>query len=172
MRTLSQIATLLALVITVAACGSSNKDAKGELTDKKNKVQKLKDERNKLDEDIKKLEIEIAKLDPNAVKAAPKLVATATVQPGEFVHYIDLQGMITTENIYYVSPRGQGGQVKAIYVKEGQPVRKGQLVVKLDDAIYRQQIEQAKIQLAYLKDIYERRKNLWDQIGTRISVLK
>jgi membrane fusion protein, multidrug efflux system len=172
MRTLSQIATLLALVITVAACGSSNKDAKGELTDKKNKVQKLKDERNKLDEDIKKLEIEIAKLDPNAVKAAPKLVATATVQPGEFVHYIDLQGMITTENIYYVSPRGQGGQVKAIYVKEGQPVRKGQLVVKLDDAIYRQQIEQAKIQLAYLKDIYERRKNLWDQnIGTEVELI-
>jgi RND family efflux transporter MFP subunit len=172
MRAISKIATLAIIVAVLASCNSSAKDNKGDLTDKRNKVQKLKAERSKLDTEIKSLEDQIAKADPGSVKAQPKLVATTAIQSGEFVHYIDLQGMITTENIYYVSPRGQGGQVKAIYVKEGQPVRKGQLVVKLDDAMQQQQIEQAKIQLAYLKDIYQRRKNLWDQnIGTEVELI-
>lgn len=172
MRAISKIATLAIIVAVLAACNSSAKDNKGDLTDKRNKVQKLKAERSKLDTEIKTLEEQIAKADPGSVKAQPKLVATTAVQAGEFTHYIDLQGMIATENIYYVSPRGQGGQVKAIYVKEGQPVRKGQLVVKLDDAMQQQQIEQAKIQLAYLKDIYQRRKNLWDQnIGTEVELI-
>jgi len=65
-----------------------------------------------------------------------------------------------------------GGQITAIYVKEGDPVRKGQLLLKTDDAIIRQQIEQAKIQQSYVKDIYARRKNLWDQnIGSEVEVI-
>ncbi len=156
----------------VVACGGSAKDEKGELNDKRAKVEKLKNERTELDNKIRGLEEEIAKADPASVAVQPKLVSTTVIEPQEFAHFIDLQGTITTENIYYVAPRGQGGQVKAIYVKQGDNVRKGQLVVKLDDALVRQQIEQAKIQLSYLQDIYNRRKNLWDQnIGTEVELI-
>lgn len=163
----------IALMISLAvACGNSAKDSKADLTDKRAKLAKLKEEQSKKAGEITKLEAEIAKADPASVAAVPKLVSTAPVETSKFTHYIDLQGMITTENNYYVSPRGTGGQVKAIYVKEGQKVSKGQLVVKLDDAIMRQQIEQARIQLSFLKDLYNRRKNLWDQnIGTEVELI-
>ncbi len=72
-----------------------------------------------------------------------------------------------------------GGQVKAIYVKEGGYVKKGQLLLRLDDAIGRQSVSAARqglsvlrTQLSYAKNIYQRQKNLWDQgIGTEVQVL-
>jgi RND family efflux transporter MFP subunit len=83
-----------------------------------------------------------------------------------------LQGKIVTENMYYVSPRGMGGQVKAIYVKQGDVVKKGQLLMKLDDAIVNQQIASLKTQLNFVKDIYNRQKNLWAEgIGTEVQLL-
>ncbi|HSB91513.1 MAG TPA: efflux RND transporter periplasmic adaptor subunit [Flavitalea sp.] len=172
MRSIYKTAMLATVITLTIACGNSAKEEKGDLTDKRAKLAKLKEDQGKMAADIAKLEDEIAKADPASVAAVPKLVSTTPVQPGKFTHYIDLQGMITTENIYYVSPRGMGGQVKAIYVKEGQKVSKGQLVVKLDDAIIRQQIDQAKIQLGFLQDLYNRRKNLWDQnIGTEVELI-
>lgn len=160
------------IITSLVACGGSAKEKKADVNDKRAELVKLKEDRSKLDEKIRSLEDQIAIADPASVKVEPKLVATTEVVPADFVHYIDLQGMITTENIYYVAPRGQGGQVKAIYVKQGDRVKKGQLVVKLDDAIIRQQIDQAKIQLSFLEDLYNRRKNLWDQnIGTEVELI-
>jgi len=170
-----KIVHLLAIVAVVGlavACGASSKENKGELNDKKVELQKLKNEQTKIADQIKKLEEEIAKLDPNAVTVKPKLVSVSTLTTQSFAHYIDLQGRVDAENIANVSPRGQGGQVKAIYVKEGDHVKKGQLLLKLDDAVVKQQIEQVKIQLDLAKSVYQRRKNLWDQkIGTEIELI-
>jgi RND family efflux transporter MFP subunit len=170
-----KIVHLLAIVTVVGlavACGASSKENKGELNDKKVELQKLKNEQTKIADQIKKLEEEIAKLDPNAVTVKPKLVSVSTLTTQSFAHYIDLQGRVDAENIANVSPRGQGGQVKAIYVKEGDYVKKGQLLLKLDDAVVKQQIEQVKIQLDLAKSVYQRRKNLWDQkIGTEIELI-
>jgi multidrug efflux pump subunit AcrA (membrane-fusion protein) len=66
-----------------------------------------------------------------------------------------------------------GGLVKAVYVKQGQQVNKGQLLMKLDDAVTGQQIDQLKVQLNLAQTMYERRKNLWDkQIGTEMELLQ
>src|SRR5690606_5560174 len=114
----------------------------------KAQLQQLKAESIKLGEQIQQLEQEIAKQDSTfAVK--PQLISVTAIVPQNFAHYIDLQGKVTTDNIYYVAPRDQGGQVKAVYVKQGDRVQKGQLLIKLDDAVNRQQIEQAKINLDY-----------------------
>jgi membrane fusion protein, multidrug efflux system len=46
------------------------------------------------------------------------------------------------------------------------------LLLKLDDGVIRQQLEQANVQLNLAKTLYERRKNLWDQkIGTEIELI-
>ena len=64
------------------------------------------------------------------------------------------------------------GVVRQVNVKQGDHVNKGQLLVKLDDAVQRQQVANAQTQLAYAKDIYQRRKNLWDQkIGTEVDFI-
>ena len=167
----------LSLVIFLAgwliSCNSTTKDKNGPVNEKRKALQEKKDQVSKLTNEIAKLEDEIALLDPSSVKKEkPKLVAVSTVKKQNFVHFIDLQGTVDAENISYVAPRGQGGQVKAILVKKGDNVRKGQLLLRLDNAILKQNIETAKTQLAYAKDLYQRQKNLWDQkIGTEVQLI-
>lgn len=167
-----------ALVLGMAACGGA-KDKKGSLGDKKVELEKLKKEKNELEGKIRKLEEEIAKADTNAASTR-KLVAVDSVTSGDFVHYIDLQGKVDAQNVAMVAPQGQGGVVRAVYVQQGQPVRKGQVILKLDDAIARQGVSitqqnlavaQAQYNLA--QSIYERRKKLWEQnIGTELQVMQ
>jgi membrane fusion protein, multidrug efflux system len=165
---------IIAAIFLLAACGNSSKDSNPALADKKAELEKLKDQ-------VKKLEADIAKLDTAAAKAEKaKLVSIATLAPESFTHYIDLQGKIESENISYIAPRnGIGGVVKALYVKRGDNVKKGQLLLKMDDAIARQSLitaeqglETIKTQLAFAQNLYEKQKNLWDQnIGTEVQLI-
>lgn len=157
----------------MASCGGSGaKDKKGALTDKKVKLEKLKSEKIKIESEIQQLQQEISKEEPGGIIAvAPKLVNVTPVTTQLFEHFIDLQGRVDADNISYVTPRGMPAQVKALYIKKGDYVRKGQLLMKLDDAVQLQQLEQLKSQLAYAEDIYKRTKNLWDQgIGTEVQL--
>ena len=171
---------LVSLFFLTEGCGSSQKDNTANLNDLRVKLEKEKKAKDEKDAEVKKLEDRILLLDSNAANAAKaRLVSVIPATKQAFTHYIDLQARISAENISYISPRGMGGQVKGLYVKEGQFVKKGQLVVKLDDAIVRQQIlaaqkglEGIKTQLGFAKNIYQRQKNLWDQgIGTEVQVI-
>ena len=164
---------LALIAVLLSACGNSTKDSKGELNDKKAELEKLKGEQSKINQQIAKLEQDIAKLDPNASAGVAKLVAITPVQNSAFEHFIEIQGTVEATNISYVAPpNGQGGVVKALYVTQGQNVRKGQVLARLDDQLIRQQIEPIRVQLNAANDTYKRTKNLYDQgIGTYQSVL-
>jgi len=158
-----------AMIIT--SCSGGAKDAKGGLNDKKVKLEKLKTEKTKLETEIQTLQQEITKLDPSAGVVAPKLVAVTAVTVQPFEHYIDLQGRVDADNISYLTPRGMPAQVRALYIKKGDYVKKGQSIMKLDDAVQLRQLEGLKTQKAYADDIYKRTKNLWDQgIGTEVQL--
>jgi membrane fusion protein, multidrug efflux system len=174
MQRILKFSLVAVLVLVLASCGSSSKDANATLTDKKAELQKLKAQQ-------KKLEADIAKMDTSAAKAEKaKLVVLSTIAPENFTHYIDLQGKVESQNISYIAPRnGTGGVVRSVLVKRGDKVRKGQLLLKLDDVIQNQNVvnaEQAlstqKTQLAFLQNLYQKQKNLWDQsIGTEVQLI-
>lgn len=157
--------------LLLAACGSSLKN--DPLEGKKAQLAALKDQQQKLSKQISDLETELGKSDSaSGPKEKAKLVALTPLTPTSFTHYIDLQGEVQAENTSYISPRGTGGVVRELYVKQGDHVNKGQILLKLDDAVQRQQLTNAQTQLAYAKDIYQRRKNLWDQkIGTEVDFI-
>lgn len=167
------------IAFSLMACGAGAKDKKGDVGDMKVKLEKLKKEKSEMDADIRKLEDQIAKADPKAAEQVKKLVAVDTLRVKDFTHYIELQGKIDAEGMAYVAPSGQGGVVKAIYVKAGQRVGKGQLILKLDDAMARQSVIAAqqqtgvlKARLAQAETVYERYQNLWKQnIGAEIQVI-
>ncbi len=165
---------LISTTAFLASCAAkSDNDHKDQLSQKKTQLETLKKQQAKLTDQINTLQAEILKLDPSLAKQEKaKLVAVTAVTPGSFAHYIELQGKVEANNIAYVTPRnGVGGQVKAVYVQQGEYVNKGQTLLKLDDAIIRQQIEQAQTQLAYAKDLYQRRSNLWkENIGTEVEL--
>ena len=180
MKKITQISIAVLTMFLIASCGNSKKDGAAQVNDKKAAIEKLKADRTKTDEEIKKLQVELEKLDSNSANAAKiKLVGIAIVTTQDFKHYIDLQGKVDAENISYISPRMGPAQVKAVYVSQGQFVKKGQLLLKLDDAIMRQsvtaakqQLEGIKTQLGFAKNIYQRQKNLWDQgIGTEVQLI-
>ncbi|NTS39319.1 efflux RND transporter periplasmic adaptor subunit [Flavisolibacter sp. BT320] len=158
--------------LLAASCGASKKDDAGNLNDKKAELQKLKGKQQELTTQIAALEKEVAKLDP-AAAAKPKLVAVTAIDPQNFEHFIELQGKVDATNIAYVAPpNGQGGVVTALYVRQGQAVRKGQVLARLDDQLIRQQIAPLQVQLTTAEDTYKRTKNLFDQgIGTYQNVL-
>ena len=142
------------------------------LKEKLAELTRLKNQQDSITALLKAVEADVVKLDPSrAIK--PKLVSTMTLSPEGFQFYIDLQGTVNSSSTSYVAPRnGMGGYVKHLYIKAGQPVKKGQLILKLDDQVLRQSIETTKTQLALAKNIYERTKALWDQnIGTEIQVI-
>ncbi|MEJ7610754.1 MAG: efflux RND transporter periplasmic adaptor subunit [Ferruginibacter sp.] len=178
MKRISQI-SIVALVLFLAACGGK-KEKNATITDKKIQLEKLKNQSAKNAEEIKRLQDELAVSDSASGNSAKiKLVGIMPVALQDFTHFIDLQGKVDADNISYISPRGMGGQVRAVYVREGDVVRKGQLLLKLDDAIMRQQLaasrgqlEGIRTQLAYAKNIAGRQQNLWDQgIGTEVQLI-
>jgi multidrug efflux pump subunit AcrA (membrane-fusion protein) len=142
----------VATAVIIASCSGGAKDAKGDLNDKKVQLEKLKSEKTKVESDIKKLEEEIATLDPASQKDKAKLVAVTPVAQQNFTHYIELQGRVDASDVVVVTPRGMPAQIKEIHVKRGDNVKKGQLLLKLDDALMLQQMEGIKTQLAYAQE--------------------
>ena len=179
MNNILKISIAAIIAVTLVACGAGAKDKKGDIGDMKVKLEKLKKEKNEIDADIRKLEDQISKADPKAAQQARKLVSIDTLRIKDFTHFIELQGKIDAEGMAYVAPTGQGGLIKAVYVKAGQKVGKGQLILKLDDAMARQSVVAAqqqtgvlKARLAQAQTVYERYQNLWKQnIGAEIQVI-
>jgi len=171
MKGILKIASVVVFILALSSCGSGSKDEKGSLTDKKAQLEKLKNDQKKLNDQIAKLQNEIGSTDTSSSLNKGKLVAASPVTEQAFEHYIDLQGHIDADNISYVTPRGGPAQAKAVYIKQGDFVKKGQIIAKLDDDIQLKQLQQLKTQLAYAEDVYRRQKNLWDQgIGTEIQL--
>lgn len=175
MKRIFQYSIIAGFAVLLVACGGGAKDKKGSLGDKKAQLEKLKTEQVTLATKIKTLEEEISKLDTAAGKTEKaKLISVLPVSTEDFSHYIDLQGKVDADDISYIAPpNGQGGVVTDIYIKEGQFVKKGQLVLKMDDKVLRQQIKISETQLSLAKELYNRTKNLWDQnIGTEVQLLQ
>ena len=180
MQRITRLSLMIIFMAVASSCGDTSKK-EDSLSDKKASLEKLKKDKSDLDDKIASLEKDIAKLDTSAAnKQEAKLVAVTPVALQDFKHYLDLQGTVDSRSISYITPSNQGGQIKAILVKQGDHVHKGQLVLKLDNSVAienvnaaRQQTGSVKAQLDLAKSIYDRQKNLWDQhIGTEVQLLQ
>ena len=177
MNTFKKLSTLLLPIFLLVACGG-NSGKNGDVAQLRQQIEKIKKEKAALETTLRDLEQQLELADPSAAKSA-LLVSVDTLQKGMFAHYIDLQGRVEAEDMAYVAPSGMGGLVKAVYVKTGQRVAKGQTLLKLDDAVARQQLAAAQQQTGMLKarveqaqTILQRYENLWKQnIGAEISVV-
>ncbi len=149
------------IMIIITSCGTKQTDKQARLTE-------LKKEHDKLTAEILKLEQE---LHPQGLEATRVLVDTLQKKP--FEHYIEVQGRIDGNDNIGVSPRNQGGVVTRILVHEGDLVHKGDVLAELDAEVLKQQLVDLKSKLAFLTDIFNRQKILWDQnIGSEIQYLK
>jgi RND family efflux transporter MFP subunit len=170
------IATILTITLStiLIACGGSSDS----IAAKKASLEQLKKQALDINAKITLLENELEKSGA-ADESKAVLVNVDSVRTKDFNHFIELQGKVESESVSFVTPRAGGGQVKAIYVKRGDRVKKGQLLLQLDNSLIKQSaaaatqnIETIKAQAALAKSVYEKQKNLWDQnIGSEIQLL-
>jgi len=151
----------LTALLFLAACSNKPKDKVTELAD-------LKKQQADLNSKITKLQAEVGKND--SVKSTD--VSTYTVKVGNFTNYVQIQGRIDAQdNVTAYSQ--SAGIITAIYVKTGQHVSKGQVLVQLDNSVLNQNIAQAQTQVNLNRTLFDRQKNLWDQkIGTEVQFLQ
>jgi membrane fusion protein (multidrug efflux system) len=151
----------IATVMVLAACGQKQKDYKTELAD----LQKQQ-------ADINAKIAKIQAAHPTADSSKVVDVNAVTIKAGTFTNYVQIQGKIDAQDNVTAYPQMQG-TITNIYVKPGQHVGRGQVMVQLDNSVLKQQIAQAESQLSLANTVYQRQKNLWDQkIGTEVQFLQ
>jgi RND family efflux transporter MFP subunit len=150
---------ILSVIFLITGCKSG--------TDSKASLEKLKQERDKLTQQIEQLESKQKTADQTP--ATP--VSIETLKKQSYSHYIEVQGRIDGNENIGVSPRTVGVVTK-ILVVEGDHVHKGQVLAELDADVLKQNLKDLQSQLAFVTDLYEKQKNLWDQkIGSEIQYL-
>lgn len=154
---------LLFATIILASCGSEEKKANNKAAE----LDKLKKERAALDEKISKLEADVLKDNPGKATA----VAVQEVQPTDFKSYIEVQATVSGDENINATPQAPG-VVRAVHVKAGQHVGRGQLLATLDASAVEQQIKAQQAQLTLVKQVYEKQQKLWSQnIGSEMQLL-
>jgi len=152
-----------ALIAFLVSCGQA--------TDKKAELEKLKLQREQLSLQISQLEAEV---NPSGEIAAQKAVAVNVTPAAEsvFNHYIKVQGTVDGDDNIAVSPQ-MAGIVTAVYVKDGTPVKKGQVLAELDAQVMKQSIEEINTQLELANSIFEKQSALWNKkIGSEVQYLQ
>ncbi len=130
-----------------------------------------KKELNSVQKEITEIEEEIKKLDPEA-GILRILVSLDTIKPSLFQRYVEIQSSVQSDDVVNVSS-SIGGRVLRLAVKEGQNVRKGQLVASLDLEAVEKQIQELEVSLGLATTVFERQDRLWKQnIGSEIQYLE
>ncbi|MEZ4943421.1 MAG: efflux RND transporter periplasmic adaptor subunit [Saprospiraceae bacterium] len=154
---------LLALALLLAACGGQPQDKAAQLT-------ALKDQKADLEAQIAQLEKELS-----TAEGAPRRIRTVgltEMKPETFRHFVDLQGRVEAEDNVPVTAK-MPGVLTRVLVKNGNYVKKGQLLAQLDDDVMLKGLSELELQLKTAEDIYTRQKGLWDQkIGTEIQFIQ
>jgi RND family efflux transporter MFP subunit len=155
---MKKLLLLLPVLIFLVTCSSP---------DKKTQLEKLKKDQASIEEQIAILEKEL-----NPAGNEPAIMVNIdTIVRGPFEHYIEVQGRIDGNENIGVSPRSPG-VVSKILVKEGDFVRKGQILAELDADVLKRNLKDLETQLAYVTDLYDKQKSLWDQgIGSEKQFL-
>jgi len=172
---MKNVYTLLIGSLLILSCGGNKETtietiiASGNLEDIRARRTEVVVKQQKLNEAIKQLDAKIAALD--LTKKLP-LITAVKIEESIFNHYLELQGNVNTKNLLVLYPE-YSGVLSKVYVTEGQKVKKGQILAKIDDAGMSQQVAQLQIQSDLAKTTFERQKRLWDQkIGSEIQYLQ
>ena len=149
------------------SCGK--KEVTDNLTDLKNEKSKIIAQIDSLNNALNIVETKLSKLDSSK---KGQLVTALPAKKDIFKHYVEIQGIVKSDKNIELRPE-LGGTIKAIYVKEGQQVAAGQLLVQLDDSSLQNSIAELNTQLELAKTTFDRQERLWNQkIGSEMQYLQ
>lgn len=172
---MKQTVLLFVLLVGLQSCSDSKEVPTSSLIEQGN-LQDLLGRKATLTQKLNQLKLEINQintaLDTLDQSRKLPLVTSYTLQKGTFDHYVELQGDIKTRKNVTLFPEIPG-TLLSIQVSEGQQVKKGQVLARVDDGGMRNQLEQLKLQQQLAQTTFERVSRLWDQkIGSEMQYLE
>ncbi len=167
------ILKLTFLSLFVVSCGNKEQSIDDILATQD--LQTIQAKKDELVTQQQELAVQIKKLDDNLKMLMPDgnipLITAFNTKAQKFVHFVEIQGSVATKQNVMISAEANG-LLESVYVKEGDVVKEGQLLAKIDDGGLSQQKAQAIIQMELAKTKFERQNRLWQQnIGSEIEFL-
>ncbi len=162
-------------LILLLSCNSSRNSSindlikKGDLETLKKKKKEYVDLMNDLRLDLNEINNGIMLLDENE---QIQVFSKFNVIEKEFTTYVELQANLKSRKNVVILSEFQGA-LKNFFVREGQLVKKGELLAEINDSGLKEQLDQMLIQANYTKDNFDRIKRLWEKnIGSEMQFLK
>lgn len=167
---------LLLISLFIASCDKAAEEKNvDQILEENNKkeIQALKEklytEQRQITADLEKINKKLATFEDSNKYA---LVEAEVVKKSNFKHYITVQGSVTTDENILIYPEFTG-RLTQLYVEEGDRVKKGQLLGKIDDGGMQNQLQELQAQRALAKTRFERQQRLWNEnIGSEIQFLE
>ena len=162
-------------ILFIVSCNNDNKKTIEELINEGN-LEELQERRSSLiiqkgqiNNELKEITEGVSILD---TAKSFVLVNTVTTKTETINHFSKFQGIIKTDQNMILYPEFSG-RVSKIYVDEGDVVKKGQALAKIDDGGLYNELKLVESQAKLAKTIYERQSKLWnDKIGSEIQYLE
>ena len=162
-------------ILFIVSCNNDNKKTIEELINEGN-LEELQERRSSLiiqkgqiNNELKEITQGVSILD---TAKSFVLVNTVTTKTETINHFSKFQGIIKTDQNMILYPEFSG-RVAKIYVDEGDVVKKGQALAKIDDGGLFNELKLVESQAKLAKTIYERQSKLWnDKIGSEIQYLE
>ena len=162
-------------LILLISCNSSRNSSindlinNGDLETLKKKKKEYVDLMNDLRLDLNEINNGIMLLDENE---QIQVISKFNVIEKEFTTYVELQANLKSRKNVVILSEFQGA-LKNFFVREGQLVKKGELLAEINDSGLKEQLDQMLIQANYTKDNFDRIKRLWEKnIGSEMQFLK
>jgi RND family efflux transporter MFP subunit len=167
MKTIIKISLIVLISSFIAACGSSQKEESPAA-----KLETYKKQVNDLNKQIEDLEQGINATGKEAYTGIRIPVSTMVVKPEKFAHYFEATGELESIDEAYISPEVIG-QIVTVLVKEGQIVKKGQVLARLNTLVIEKNMQEVKDQLNLAETIFNKQSALWDKnIGSERQFLE
>ncbi|HPF51496.1 MAG TPA: efflux RND transporter periplasmic adaptor subunit [Draconibacterium sp.] len=162
---MKKILLVLTTALVLAACSSTKVEDEAA---KREKLQELKQQAHDIEQQISVLEKELS---VNEEKEVIKVKAVP-VTTQKFEHFIEVTGTVEADEDVNVAAE-TAGIIDEVLVTEGQNVRKGQVLARINTDVLERSVDELQVQLDLAKTNYQRQKNLWDQnVGSEMEYLR
>ncbi|TRX66253.1 efflux RND transporter periplasmic adaptor subunit [Carboxylicivirga sp. M1479] len=156
---------ILPLIALMVACAGEPAD---ETKAKQEQLKTYKKELSDLKKEIIKLEKELSLNRKEGVVN----VVTAKAKQELYEHFVDVTGKVKADKNILISPE-TAGKIISINVKEGDRVRRGTVLARLNTEMTQRSLRQVEINLQLATTTYERQADLWEQnIGSEMEYLQ
>jgi membrane fusion protein, multidrug efflux system len=157
---------LLSLFLVVASCTPRQTEEKqDELREYRKLVREYTEKIETLEKEIAS---EMGDLEENRATA----VEVIEIAPREFSSHFTATGTVEALKDVYISPE-VNGQISAIPVSHGDQVKKGDLLIRLNTDVTRNNIDEVRTSLELANKIFEKQEQLWDKkIGSEVQYLE